>query len=134
MNAYFLGVILVLASAGDYPSPNSRRSEQLVLSADKVVIRGEDDKPETGVVVTDRAWIEHMGKALGRIPLDRAVECMCEGWRTAYFYDHGALVYSIAAIHGNQLRAHSVRGGGDFPVSEGDWKAISDLIKEKAGG
>jgi hypothetical protein len=139
MKTIYLVTVLLIASVGrsfgsigGYPSPNSQRSQELVLSADKVMIRGEDDKTGSGIIVTDRAWIERVGKTLGRIRLVETVQCMCEGWKTAYFYKDGVQVYSMAPIHDHQLRLYSNRGGGDFPVSESDWKMVSDLLLEKA--
>ena len=122
---------LFFGSIPGYPSPNSQRAEQLVLSADKVIIRGELDKAPVGIVVTDRAWIERVAKTLARIPLVKANQCLCIGWTTAYFYKGGNEVFSVAPIHGNQLRIYSARGGGDFAVAEKSWNAIADLLVEK---
>ncbi len=129
----FAVIPVFLAALGGQPTLNSQRSEELVLSADKVVIRSELDKSDRGIVVTDRAWIERFAKTLGQTPLTKPHACFCCGWTTAFFYKDGVLAIRVAAIHGNQLRVYrfSLGDDGDFSVDQEHWNAISQLIREK---
>lgn len=138
----------LLASACDRPSESlapsdfqnafgaslavAKSGEEMVLSADKVVFRQEMGNAVAGgePFVTNRAWIERVGKALGQTPLLQSNQCFCIGWNTSFFYREGKQVYSLAAIHGNQLRLGSLDGTADYTVDEKHWKAIADLLKE----
>jgi hypothetical protein len=123
--------VLCAAFAGteDRASLSSKRSEELILSADYVVIRGDMERVASGALVDDRSAIESFARVLSTTPLNEAHCCFCCGWSTAYFYKKGEMVYSIAAIHGNQLRVYSLQGGGDFTVDEVHWNAVHDMIE-----
>lgn len=110
---------------------NARRAAELVRMADKVVICGELEPESAELIVQDRPWLENLVTALSGTSFGGADACLCTGWKTAYFYKNGTQIFSLAAIHGHQLRAFSTRGGGDFVVDEQHWKIISDLIHAK---
>ncbi len=102
----------------------------LVASADGFVIRREMSPKEREAVIRegkwmrDANWIRHVSDVIARTPLAEMNHCMCEGWTTAYFYRKNEMIVSIAAIHGNQVRIYTEKGGGDIPVDEAAWKAV----------
>lgn len=106
----------------------AERAASLVASADSAGIRGEMDKKEKEVVVRDSKWIREVSEAIGKSGISGSVACMCIGWRTVTFYKNGEFVVSVAAIHGNQLRIYSKKGGGDFPIDEAQWKTVKALL------
>ncbi len=135
---YLLFVPLAVASVHPSRPPeesasahNARRTAELVRMADKVVIRGELEPETASIAIADRSWVESLATALSGTSFDGADACLCAGWKTVYFYKNGTQIFSLAAIHGHQLRAFSTKGGGDFVVDEQHWKQISDLIHAK---
>ena len=109
------------------------RAAALIASADRVGIRGENEKEAADVVVRDSKWIQRVSEVIATIPLSGRGACLCSGWRTAYFYMADRLVISVAAIHGNQVRIYWPEdggnwGGGDFRMSEERWKALSAAL------
>lgn len=120
-------------STQNSPSPNSKRAEELALSADQVEIRGEREGRGTGVIVTDREWIKRFGAALGQTRLVENTQVFAIGFKTAYFYRHGEQVLSVAPLgQWPYLRAYSQKAGADFKVDELNLKVIKDLIDEKS--
>jgi hypothetical protein len=112
-------------SPNQVSSSNSRRAEELALSADKVEIRGELEAREKGVIVTDRDWIKRFGTALGLTRLVENTHVLAIGFETAYFYRRGEQVLSVAPLgQWPYLRAYSQKAGADFKVDELTLKVI----------
>ncbi len=142
MNIPLLSVALVIASIGAPPGSvanhNAQRAKELALSADTVVLRGERQPANEGVVVKDRKWIASFAETLGHTDLSKADSVFAVGFLTAYFYRDGEQVLSIAPIDGGGggdqwIRASSTKGGSDFIVSKKQCVAIEALIREKMG-
>jgi hypothetical protein len=113
------------------------RIAALIAKADRAGIRGEIEPEQAELAVPDPQWMRKIGEVIAGVRFTRAVSCMCTGWRTAYFYKDGHVLVSVAAIHGNQLRVlwtdgsgdYWTGGGGDFPIAEQDWKAVSAALQ-----
>jgi len=88
------------------------------------------DRVASGALINDRGLIGLFAHVLAMTPLCEVHQCFCSGWTTANFYKSGELVYSLAAIHGNQIRAYSQQGGGDFTVDDARWNVVHDLIEK----
>ena len=127
-------IILILLCARDAGaeteiSRDSKRSIELISSADYVIIRRETDRAASGALIVDKNVIGKFAEAISKTQLTGSHQCFCTGWLTAYFYKDGKVVYSIAAIHGNQIRVYSEQSGGDFTVEAAQWNAMHDLIE-----
>ena len=136
MNPFPLVCALCFASIAatetdQYPSPNSKRCEELALSADRVVIQNEEKTGAPEIVVTDRDWIVRFARALGQTRLVEVEQLFCVGADAAQFYRRGERVLSVAAIPPHHLRAYSQKGGGDFVVDERQCRIVGALIYEK---
>jgi hypothetical protein len=115
----------------------SGRIAALIAKADRAGIHSEMEAQQAEVVVSDPQWIRKIGEVIAGVRFTKMVSCLCTGWRTAYFYKDGHVLVSVAAIHGNQLRIqwtdgsgdYWTGGGGDFPVDEADWKAVSSALQ-----
>jgi hypothetical protein len=113
------------------------RISALIAKADRVGIHGEAETERAEIAVPDPLWRQRVGQAVAGVRFTNTVSCMCTGWRTAYFYKDGHVLVSVAAIHGNQLRIqwtdgsgdYWTGGGGDFPIDEPDWKAVSAALQ-----
>jgi hypothetical protein len=110
-------------------SVDAKRLSVLFAGADQVVFKGEMEK--SGRTDTDREWIARMNGRIAQLSLDDGDYCLCCGWMTAYFYRKGALLGSLAPIHGNQVRIMSQVGNGDYKIPEDQWKAINAIFREK---
>jgi hypothetical protein len=120
------------SSKQEPPSPNSKRAEELVLSATKVEIRGEMESRGKGVVFTDQEWMKRFGTALGLTRLVESEQVFGIGFQTAYFYRGGEQVLSVAPIVGkHHLRVYSQKAGADFIIDERNWEVFAGLIREK---
>ena len=113
----------------NYGATNAARVAALIASADEVSIRGEGKETKGEIIVRDPKWIREVSEAIAATRLPRSSHCFCTGWRTAYFQQKGQFVISVAAIHGNQLRIHWSEGGGDYEISEADWKAVAQTLE-----
>jgi hypothetical protein len=115
----------------------SGRIAALIAKADRAGIHSEMEAQQAEVVVSDPQWIRKIGEVIAGVRFTKMVSCLCTGWRTAYFYKDGHVLVSVAAIHGNQLRIqwtdgsgdYWTGGGGDFPVAEQGWKAVSAALQ-----
>lgn len=113
----------------NYGATNAAQVAALVASADEVSIRGEGKETKGEMIVRDPQWIHQVSEAIAATRLPHSGHCFCTGWRTAYFSKNGEQVISVAAIHGNQLRIHWDEGGGDYEISEADWKAVKRALE-----
>ena len=133
---FVLGVCMAStdgSSKQESPSPNSKRAEELALSADKVEIRGELEDRGKGIIVTDREWIKRFATALGLTRLVDNTQVFAIGFQTAYFYRHGEQVLRVAPLgQWHYLRVYSQKTGADFTVNELNWEVIKGLISEKS--
>ncbi len=106
------------------------RAAAMMASADHVGFRGEEEKKNRETFLRDPAWIRRMSDAVAKVSITDRDNCLCSGWRTAYFYKGDEMVISVAAINGKQLRIYWKGSGGDFPVAEDEWKAVNEILEE----
>ena len=100
----------------------------MIETADRIGLRLEAEKPDKEISIYDKARIRNFAGILSTTIFGRKEHCLCTGWRTARFYRNNQELLRIAAIHGNQLRLYWSEGGGDFSVSESDWKAVHSAM------
>jgi hypothetical protein len=113
----------------NYGKAHAARIAALIASSDLARIRGEEAKKGDEIIVRDPEWIRRVSEAIAAVSLSESTSCFCIGWRTAYFQQKGEVVVSVAAIHGNQLRIHWKDEGGDYPIDEASWKAVSQALE-----
>lgn len=125
----FVVVVIALLAPVVCAETLAQRAAALIASADSAGICGEMEKKEKEVVVRDAKWIRDVSEVVGKSDISGSVACFCSGWRTVTFYKKGEFVVSLAAIHGNQLRIFSQKGGGDFPIAEARWNAVKAVLE-----
>lgn len=113
------------ARSFDSSSTFAARVAAAVATADAVAVGTELSPSSSARAIADPAWQHRLSTAL----LDRPFVCLCAGWRTVSFYRNGALVVSVAAIHGHQLRIRLAGGGGDYPVDAATWDEVNTLLR-----